>query len=139
MASARARRIDDDLGRHIERTVRRLQLRVHQALVVSTPVLTGYARSGYSPSTGAPDPGPAVPDRNADVARAQAAKLFAKHKQASELLASGYRLSQGAVFIVNAVHYVRYLNQGTSAQAPALFVEAAIADGLKATRRELGG
>lgn len=121
----------------IERTMRRLQLRIYQVLTTSTPVLTGFARAGWSPSATAPDPGPSERPAVAAVATAQAAALFSQHQQAAQALAAGYRLQQGAVFIVNSVGYLLFLNQGTSAQAPAMFVERAVEIGVAATRAEI--
>lgn len=117
--------------------MRRLQLRAFQALTSATPVDTGFARAGWTPSVGAPDPGPSDRPTKPTVARAQAAALFQSHQQASQLLASNYKLAQGAVFIVNNVRYVVFLNAGSSAQAPALFVEQAVARAVAATRREI--
>lgn len=124
-----------ELDGAIERAVRRLALRCFQTLTSVTPVDTGFARAGWSPSVGAPAPGPEKADPG--VAEQQAVALFGAHSDAAKRIASGYRLSQGPVFIVNNVRYVQYLNQGSSAQAPAMFVEQAIATAVEATRREL--
>jgi hypothetical protein len=146
VASRRRQIVIRDLDRFVERAMRRLQLRVFQVLVVETPVLTGFARAGWSPSTGSPKPGPADSalagtgqprERLEDLARQQAAALLGKNRKAAEAIAQGYRLKQGAVFIVNNVRYVTYLNEGTSAQAPAKFVEMAITTAVRATQREL--
>lgn len=146
MASRRREIVIRDLDRFVERTVARLQLRVFQILVVETPVLTGFARAGWSPATGAPKPGPADSAlagtgqsraRLEDIARQQAAALLQKNQKAAEAIAQNYRLTQGAVFIVNNVRYVTYLNEGTSAQAPKNFVELGIAKAVKVTQREL--
>lgn len=137
MTSRRVRGTISQLGELIERVMRRLQLRAFQALTSATPVDTGFARAGWTPSVGAPDPGPSERPSKPAVARAQAEALFGSHSRAAELLASSYRLGQGAVFIVNNVRYVVYLNAGSSAQAPALFVERAVATAIAATRREL--
>lgn len=126
-----------ELVRFIERVMRRLQLRAFQALTSATPVLTGFARAGWSPAASAPDPGPSDRPPGLAVASAQASALFAQHQQAAQALAAGYRLGQGAVFIVNNVRYVFFLNQGTSAQAPAMFVEQAVRAAVDATRREI--
>ena len=117
--------------------MRRLHLRLFQVLTTSTPVLTGFARAGWVPSTGAPTPGPSEAPSDQTVAEAQAATLFGQNKQVSARIAQGYKLSDGPIFIVNNVAYVVYLNEGTSAQAPAMFVEAGIAQAVAATQREL--
>lgn len=139
MASKRVRVVTDALQLLIETSVRKLQLRAFQALTTSSPVLTGWFRARWSPGVGAPTPAKGSPSRpvSLDIARTQAAALFADHQQAATLLASGYTLSQGPVFIVNDTPYGVYLNQGTSAQAPAMFVEQALAQAVDATRREI--
>jgi len=134
-------RVTVELERFVERAVRRLQVRVYQALTSASPVDTGFFRAGWSPSTGTPDRGgPELPGNRADRAatQAQAAGLLSTRKQASDQLGSSYKLSQGVVFIVNNVRYGVYLNEGSSAQAPAMFVEQAIAIAVAATQRELG-
>lgn len=137
MASRRVDVVVVKLLAHIERTMRRLQLRVYQALTSANPVLTGFSRAGWSPSVTAPVPGPSDRPPVPAVASAQAAALFAQHQQAAAALAAGYRLSQGVVFIVNNVRYTIHLNACTSAQAPAMFVEQAVRVAVDATRREI--
>lgn len=135
--TSRKARTAAELGALLERVMRRLQLRAFQALTSATPVDTGFARAGWTPSVGAPDPGPSERPSEPTVARAQADALFAAHSKQAQELAASYRLGQGAVFIVNNVRYVVFLNAGSSAQAPALFVERAVATAIAATRREL--
>ncbi len=137
MASRRIRRVEDELNRFVEKVMRRLVFRVYQALEVSTPVDTGFARSKWTPTTGAPESSLSDRPRDESVARAQAAALLAQNKATAAALASGYTLSMGPIFIVNGAKYLVYLNQGTSAQAPAMFVEQAIATGIARTRQEL--
>ena len=127
--------------------MRRLILRVWQVLTTETPVLTGFARAGWVPSTGGPSPGPsegplAGRGVRAELASAQAqlaASMFGENKAKANSLAKGYKLSSGPAFIVNGVRYLEYLNDGTSAQAPALFVEAGVQLAVSATVRELSG
>lgn len=141
MAAARRRRPDARrlASRILEREVRKLTLRAWQALTSATPVDTGFARAGWSPSVGSPDPGPEKPDGSQRGPRqAQAAALFSQNGSKASSIASSYSLGQGTVFIVNNVRYVRFLNEGSSAQAPAMFVERALATAVAATRRALG-
>jgi hypothetical protein len=146
VASRRRRAVTDALTRTVERAMGRLELRTYQALTSASPVRTGFFRAGWSPSTTAPQPGPRAPASGArgvpreqldQIAREQAAALFGRNNQKAQEIARAYRLSQGAVFIVNAVHYGVYLNAGSSAQAPAMFVEMAIATAVRATAAEL--
>lgn len=119
----------------IEKAMRRLTIRVYQNVTVATPVRFGFARAGWVPSTGGPQPGPTTPPSTA--VEALAANLFAKNRQLATALSKGYRLTKGPVFIVNAVRYIVPLNRGSSAQAPAMFVESSIVNAVAVTTREL--
>lgn len=138
MASRRRRNVDVELGRFTQRAVRRLQLRCYQLLTSASPVDTGFFRAGWTPSTGAPDRStPTEPSGNREAIEAQAAALFSAHSNASRVLGSTYVLDLGVVFIVNNVRYGVFLNRGSSAQAPAMFVEMAVAQAVAITRAEL--
>ena len=50
-------------------------------------------------------------------------------------IATGYSLRQGNVNITNNVPYIRRLNEGSSSQAPAAFVQSAIARALNNANR----
>lgn len=137
MASDEVRKVDAALTDLIERVVRRLQLRFFQAVTFANPVDTGFSRAGWSPSRGAGSGGSTDRPVSDQVARRQAAALFAKNSAEARAIAATYRLREGAVFIVNNVKYVVFLNQGTSAQAPRMFVERALATAVRRTRREI--
>lgn len=149
MASRRRQAVIAKLDRFVETAMRRLQLRFHQTVSIATPVLSGFARAGWTLSTGRPEPGPesSVASRAKGITekerlrlgRTQANALAKKNRQVRDALARGYKLRQGPIFIVNAVRYIVFLNEGTSAQAPAMFVEMALATAVRATDRELRG
>lgn len=106
--------------------VRRIQLRAMQTLPSATPVDTGHARSAWTPNVGSP-----VVDRldrpsDAKAARGAASGRAAANRAKAEGIARSYLLRQGKVFISNNVPYVVFLDQGSSAQAPANFVERAL-------------
>jgi len=106
--------------------VRRIQLRALQTLASATPVDTGHARSGWTPNVGSP-----VVDRldrpnDETVARGAASSRAAANRAKAQAIAKSYLLRQGSVFISNNVPYVVFLDQGSSAQAPANFVERAL-------------
>lgn len=97
-------------------SVRRLALGTLDRLVDATPVDTGHARSNWVLSVGTPFTGvdgskDAVSEAAQDAGRAAVSK---------------YRLSQGPVLLSNNVEYLAILNEGSSTQAPAGFVESAI-------------
>ena len=106
--------------------VRKIQLRALQTLASATPVDTGHARSGWTPNVGSP-----VVDRldrptDDAAARGGASSRASANRAKAEGIARSYLLRQGKVFISNNVPYVVFLDQGTSAQAPANFVERAL-------------
>ena len=131
------REIIGALSDTVENVVRRLQLRAWQALTSGTPVDTGFARAGWFPAVGSPSVGPADRPVNFDAAEAIARAIFAGNAKRAEEIARTYKLRDGAVYIATAVRYMQFLNAGTSAQAPALFVEKAVAAAVAATRAEL--
>ncbi len=140
MASRRRKRVVDEFERSIERAMRRLILRTWQVLTVESPVLTGFFRAGWVPSTGAPEPGPALGPADEAARRQVATVLFSANEKKANVIASSYKLAKGLAFIVNGVRYGVFLNQGPpvgSAQAPAMFVEMGIKVAVAATQREL--
>ncbi len=76
-----------------------------------TPVLTGHARANWVPSVGQPASG----DVSGDAAHAAGVGQVIS-----------YKLAQGALWLSNSAKYIRKLNRGSSKQAPAGFIEAAV-------------
>lgn len=116
MASSRAK-IRAALDRRIEQAVARIAVNVTHELVAITPVDTGWARANWIPAVG-------QPARGTGTSR-QAAGL-------AEVVA--FRLEHGKAFVSNNVPYIRRLNAGHSKQAPAAFVEYAVAKGVAESR-----
>ncbi len=119
MAAGQIRDILAQLDRVAVQVVQKVALDVVANLVRApneggTPVDTGWARSNWIINIGGPLPGPvgskvSVPPVN---------------PAGSGIL--GYRLLQGAVWISTMVPYIGLLNEGSSRQAPAGFVQRAI-------------
>lgn len=106
-----------DLG--IARKMGRAASEIGKELFKRTPVLTGRARSGWvitldSPSSDIPAVGHTI--------EAEAAVVTSSVSSAR------------TIYIVNNVPYIGILNAGSSRQAPAHFVEAAIRAGSRAVR-----
>lgn len=101
----------------IERTIKKLVLDVTANLVGTTPVDTGWARSNWVPSIGTPVEQP-TGSKESVSSGAQDQGLAA--------VAATYTLERGPIWISNNVPYITLLNSGTSQQAPAGFVQAAI-------------
>jgi len=91
-----------------------------------TPIDTGWARTNWIASVGGPAPSTAGTREAVSAAAQQAslAKLF------------GYKLAQGPAYATNNVPYIAKLNEGSSKQAPAAFVQRAM---LRAVKTVSGG
>lgn len=128
MASPPVRIVVRALEGFVERRVTQLALDIVANLVAApseggTPVDTGWARANWQPNIG----GPA---RTTSGSR-ESVTSAAQNEGLGALV--GWRLASGAkIHITNNVPYIGFLNQGTSKQAPAGFVQAAI-------RRAVGG
>jgi len=115
-----------------ERVIIRLALNITDQLIRYTPVDTGWARANWVPSIGASSDSPATsqptPSLVASASSSQAAG------QAGLL---SYKLPRGSIFISNNVPYIGRLNDGSSAQAPAGFVQASIRRGISNTEAQV--
>ena len=95
-----------------------------QTIVQATPVDTGRARGGWQAAVGAAPRGDTgLLDRSGATAVAGGRARLATR-----------RLGQD-IFIANNVEYIGFLNQGSSAQAPANFVRQAIIEGVISFRQ----
>jgi len=87
-----------------------------------TPVDTGWARTNWVPGIGTPPTGTAG---SREAAEAGILDTSMQQRGLAEV-AAAYKLNQGSIFISNNVPYIVLLNEGSSAQAPAGFVQNAI-------------
>ena len=116
-----------------ERVITKITLDTTANLVETTPVDTGWARANWVPAIGSPY----VADLADVEATAQGAAQAGATQQAGiASVVSGYRLELGRVFVSNNVPYITRLNEGHSKQAPAGFVQRAIA---KAVTQDIRG
>lgn len=117
---ARLRRVTDRLGRAVEAYVADIGEKIGEELVPATPVDTGLARGNWRPSLNAPA---AIPvsflDLTGDATVARIASVARQYVLGDTL------------YIVNRVPYITLLNAGSSPQAPANFVQAAVKKGLR--------
>lgn len=121
-------RIAAKLTATVEKAAKALVLAITANLIAATPVDTGWARANWIPSIG--DPVSAVAGSRESVSPAD--------QQAGQAQVLSYKLAAGTLWVANNVPYVRFLNYGTSAQAPAGFVEVAIAQALSKVREKFG-
>lgn len=131
---ARKMRITADrVGRNVNTLVKKVVLAVDQAVVISTPVDKGPARSNWQVSLGAPinqvisayAPGDKLglgEQANAAAALDQGRAAVARRREGQD------------VYITNNIPYIGKLNDGSSAQAPANFVEEAAMAGAQVVK-----
>lgn len=104
------------LKKTTEKAARKLVLDIHGGLVEETPVLTGWARNNWVPSVSVPVTVTAGDPENVSGA------------QMTGGIASilGWSFKDGPAWIANNVPYIKKLNEGHSAKAPAGFVDSVI-------------
>lgn len=127
------------LGRNVEenapRATRRVALAVLQTVVTSTPVDTGRARSNWVVSSSgvprrserdafSPGEGGSTAEQNSEVAISVGGQEIDRYR------------GQVGITISNNLPYIEALNDGSSAQAPAGFVETAVQVGRSVARRQ---
>lgn len=122
----------DDLGAYIGGEARKLTLQITANLIESTPVDTGHAKSNWVPSIDSPHEGVAGSKGGVNYG-AQSAGIAA-------VMGYGFlsRLWRRKLFVTNNVPYIGKLNEGYSKQAPAMFVEQAIARAIHEVNSDIG-
>jgi hypothetical protein len=95
--------------------VRKVALRVHQSVVLATPVDTGRARNNWLPNLNAPL---STPNVNAE---GQGLNILAKGKAVVATAKFG-----DVIHFTNNLSYIGVLNDGHSAQAPSGFIQKAV-------------
>ena len=114
------------IAENTDRLVRRVALAADQAVVMGTPVDTGRARSNWIAQIGSAPSGTVEPYAPGEAGSTTGANSQAAMDQA-EAVISGYNNGQ-EIHITNNLPYIQRLNDGYSAQAPANFVEQAVAE-----------
>lgn len=128
------RKRGDTVVSNSDRLVRKVALAVDGTVVLATPVDTGRARSNWQvelngPAEGvrdayAPGEGGSTGGPNAREAIAQGRAAIAQYRGGDN----------ASIHITNNLPYIGRLNEGSSAQAPAGFVESAVQVGVRAVR-----
>ena len=104
----------------------RTALAINQTVIFATPVDTGRARANWQVGV----------DFSIQEVREAEDILGERTLSEAESRARSARLGQD-IIIVNNVDYITFLNQGSSAQAPAGFVEMAILEGSRVAAQGL--
>ena len=107
--------------------MRGIALDLQAELRANTPRDTGYTAENWHVTTGAPVGEPT--GRLGSRSGASAARAAVRQERAE---VADYRLGQGPVFVTNPTVNAERLNEGSSTQEPAAFVERAIAKAVRA-------
>lgn len=120
---AQVRAIVKELRNVTARLITKITLDLDANLRESTPIDTGWARANWVPAIGTPhlENLEGIDPKSVDVSAAQQKAANGKAR------VLGYKLVKGKVFVTNNVPYISRLNAGSSKQAPAGFVQRAIA------------
>lgn len=116
----------------VDKIVRTVAIVADRELVLATPVDTGRARSNWVVSLGSPAELPIEAYVPGSKGSTSGANSQAATNQAQEEI--NRRQTEQDVYISNNVDYIEHLNNGSSAQAPAGFVQAAIKRAVDAVR-----
>lgn len=131
MARSDAKIVVADLGVFTELNVKRLVLEVHANITEDTPVDLGWARANLVPEIGKPFEGTAGTQEQAAAGVIDGGTA----QQGLARVVASYRLRMGPVYLTHNVPYFQRLNDGSSTQAPAGFVQKAIARGVRTITR----
>lgn len=110
---------------NLDQTIRRVAIVVDTALVETTPVKSGRARSNWLPSLNTP---------NRNIIEVPKDANGVNLKPPIDPVLSGFKLSD-TILITNNLPYIRKLNEGSSVQAPAGFVDIALTKGKRAVKK----
>lgn len=108
-----------------EKAAKRMVVNIHRQLVEETPKKTGWAANNWVPSVTLPVTKTAGSPEN--VSSAEMVGGLA------EILSWNFK--EGSAWVVNNVPYIRKLNEGSSIQAPAGFVDKIIQKEVAKARR----
>lgn len=130
MTQAQIRTIVGELDDFSGLVTRSLAFEINANVIENTPRDTSWAAANWIPTVGTQNNTPAPRSDNPNIGSARA-------RQAAGIAqVLSYKLPQGAIFVTNNVPYIVDLNGGSSAQAPAGFVEAAIDAAISKVRRQ---
>lgn len=123
------------VGNSTTKMVRRVALSIDTALVMETPVDTGRAKSNWIVAINF------SPDRRIQAyapgskGSTETANMMAALSQGERVI-TGYESGKDQeIYITNSLPYIGELNEGSSYQAPAMFIQTAIAAAVAAARR----
>lgn len=117
--SPQATRVITQMNDFTAKQSRKLIINVHGNLVKDTPRDTSWAANNWLPAIGSPARQVVGSPESPTLGASTSAGTLAT-------VALTYEFRQGPVYISNNVPYIRKLNEGSSKQAPAGFVELGV-------------
>lgn len=114
--------ISVELAQDVSQVARRTSLKVLNGVVLGTPVDKGEARGGWQVSMSVP-----TLTRSESIDRSGGLTI----SKGLSVIGSAKTIKYPTIYIVNNVKHIVSLNEGTSLQAPAKFVETAIKRAVK--------
>lgn len=130
----RIRVLADRVEANADRITREAAIAIDQTVVLATPVDTGRARSNWIVSTGGPSGSTQEPyAAGSGLGRGESGNAAGAIAQGRRAIAA--KTKRQDIYIQNNLPYIGRLNDGSSAQAPANFVQKAVSVGVSAVRR----
>lgn len=133
----RMKQIGKNVAYNADRVTRKCALAIDSAVVLATPVDTGRARANWQVSVNTPITtarGPYSPGKEGSTGGANAQAAIDQGKAAIASYKGGSPNS--AIYLANNLSYIGKLNNGSSKQMPAGFVEKSILIGTDAIKGE---
>ncbi len=118
----------NDMGIEVNLVIKKLAFDMFSDIVQATPVLTGRAKNNWNISVGSVDE--SITEEGGDSATIESNQK----SKAKEALAEITTFPPTLIVISNSLPYITELNEGSSTQAPAGFVERAIVNNLAALK-----
>lgn len=132
--SKRIKAIADGVDKNASTMMRKTVITVASSVALRTPVDTGRARANWQTQIGSAASGVISGFAAGSKGSTGAAAVAVATNKAVQVM-SRYDRSGVDVYISNNLPYIGRLNQGSSKQAPAGFIEAAIQAGQNAIRK----
>lgn len=132
-----ARQTGENVSYNADRVTRKCALTIDASVVLATPVDTGRARANWQVSANQPITTPRepfAPGKGGSTGGANVRAALEQGKAAIAQYVGG--LPNSAIYIANNLNYIGKLNSGSSAQAPAGFVERSVLIGVDAIKGE---
>lgn len=125
--------IEADLSKFTSEQIKATAFTMYSSLIKATPVDTGRAKANWQISFDTPETG-----TTEDIDKTRKGGISTKSLSRGAAVLDGNKQKYPTVWISNNLPYILVLNEGTSTQAPAKFVESAIKRSLNRAIKKFG-